>query len=329
MRGADVDDAWPENLAPRGRPRQSLKPACAPTPMARSRPVLVVQIDTAIRRGQRHPGDSSPPSTPPATTRCLMVDAIASLGTMPFRDGRHGASTWPFAGSPEGADDPAWLEFCRCWRPQALRKRMRALACAATTGTGPFARGRPALSRNTAARHAGASVSSACAKRPRHAARGRARRQVFDAPPACWLTPPRSAPRWTRGQKEPGARAFNITGMPNIAPIQRYHRASSTDGQQARSRWSTGATRRVRRRTRHRHRHALDGKAFRIAHMGHVNAPMILGTLGVVETALQALGIAHGSSGAGAAAASLSAGLASARDAHASAQGRASMSVTS
>ena len=38
-------------------------------------------------------------------------------------------------------------------------------------------------------------------------------------------------------------------------------------------------------------------KAFRIAHMGHVNAPMVLGTLGVVETGLRALGIAHGQGG--------------------------------
>ncbi|HET7886838.1 MAG TPA: aminotransferase class V-fold PLP-dependent enzyme [Bradyrhizobium sp.] len=41
----------------------------------------------------------------------------------------------------------------------------------------------------------------------------------------------------------------------------------------------------------------LAGQAFRIAHMGHVNAPMILGTLGVVEVALQALGIPHGKGG--------------------------------
>ncbi|MBL8674687.1 MAG: serine--glyoxylate aminotransferase, partial [Rhodospirillales bacterium] len=41
----------------------------------------------------------------------------------------------------------------------------------------------------------------------------------------------------------------------------------------------------------------LSGKAFRIAHMGHVNAPMILGTLGVVETALGALGVPHGKGG--------------------------------
>jgi alanine-glyoxylate transaminase/serine-glyoxylate transaminase/serine-pyruvate transaminase len=34
-------------------------------------------------------------------------------------------------------------------------------------------------------------------------------------------------------------------------------------------------------------------KAFRIAHMGHINAPMVLGTLGVVECALTALGIPH------------------------------------
>lgn len=41
----------------------------------------------------------------------------------------------------------------------------------------------------------------------------------------------------------------------------------------------------------------LKGRAFRIAHMGHVNAPMVLGTLGVVETALSALGIPRGTSG--------------------------------
>jgi len=41
----------------------------------------------------------------------------------------------------------------------------------------------------------------------------------------------------------------------------------------------------------------MNGKAFRIAHMGHVNAPMVLGTLGVVETGLGALGIAHGQGG--------------------------------
>jgi alanine-glyoxylate transaminase/serine-glyoxylate transaminase/serine-pyruvate transaminase len=41
----------------------------------------------------------------------------------------------------------------------------------------------------------------------------------------------------------------------------------------------------------------LQGQAFRIAHMGHVNAPMILGTLGVIEVGLQALDIPHGKGG--------------------------------
>ena len=45
----------------------------------------------------------------------------------------------------------------------------------------------------------------------------------------------------------------------------------------------------------------LTGQAFRIAHMGHVNAPMILGTLGVIEVGLSALQIPHGRNGAGAA----------------------------
>ena len=41
----------------------------------------------------------------------------------------------------------------------------------------------------------------------------------------------------------------------------------------------------------------LNSNAFRIAHMGHNNAPMVLGTLGVIEMALGALRIAHGTGG--------------------------------
>jgi alanine-glyoxylate transaminase/serine-glyoxylate transaminase/serine-pyruvate transaminase len=41
----------------------------------------------------------------------------------------------------------------------------------------------------------------------------------------------------------------------------------------------------------------LAGQAFRIAHMGHINAPMILGTLGVIEVGLHALNIPHGKGG--------------------------------
>ena len=41
-----------------------------------------------------------------------------------------------------------------------------------------------------------------------------------------------------------------------------------------------------------------ESTGFRIAHMGHVNAPMILGTLSVVEMGLAALGLPHGKGGA-------------------------------
>jgi alanine-glyoxylate transaminase/serine-glyoxylate transaminase/serine-pyruvate transaminase len=41
----------------------------------------------------------------------------------------------------------------------------------------------------------------------------------------------------------------------------------------------------------------MKGRAFRIAHMGHINAPTILGTLGVIELAFDALEIPHGKGG--------------------------------
>lgn len=46
---------------------------------------------------------------------------------------------------------------------------------------------------------------------------------------------------------------------------------------------------------------ALSGKALRIAHMGHINAPMLLGTLSSIEMSLKALNIPHGAGGAQAA----------------------------
>lgn len=45
----------------------------------------------------------------------------------------------------------------------------------------------------------------------------------------------------------------------------------------------------------------LSGRALRIAHMGHINAPTILGVLGTMEFAMQALGIPHAKGGAQAA----------------------------
>ncbi len=47
----------------------------------------------------------------------------------------------------------------------------------------------------------------------------------------------------------------------------------------------------------------LSGKAFRIAHMGHVNAPMMMGTLGALDVALDSLGLTGANSKGGVAAA--------------------------
>ncbi len=54
----------------------------------------------------------------------------------------------------------------------------------------------------------------------------------------------------------------------------------------------------------------LVGSGFRIAHMGHVNAPMVLGVLGTVEAALISMGAPVGGSGVAAAAAVLGNALA-------------------
>ena len=50
----------------------------------------------------------------------------------------------------------------------------------------------------------------------------------------------------------------------------------------------------------------LHGVGFRIGHMGHLNPPMILGTLGVIEGVLLSMNAPMGGSGVAAAAATLS-----------------------
>ncbi|MEO0761098.1 MAG: aminotransferase class V-fold PLP-dependent enzyme, partial [Pseudomonadota bacterium] len=50
---------------------------------------------------------------------------------------------------------------------------------------------------------------------------------------------------------------------------------------------------------------AFEGEAFRIGHMGHLNPPMLLGTLGTVEMVLKAMEAPMGGSGVAAAAAAL------------------------
>jgi alanine-glyoxylate transaminase/serine-glyoxylate transaminase/serine-pyruvate transaminase len=54
---------------------------------------------------------------------------------------------------------------------------------------------------------------------------------------------------------------------------------------------------------------AFEERTFRIGHMGHLNPPMLLGTLGTIETVLGAIGAPMGASGVAAAAASIAAAL--------------------
>ena len=53
----------------------------------------------------------------------------------------------------------------------------------------------------------------------------------------------------------------------------------------------------------------VDGGGFRIGHMGHLNPPMILGTLGTIEAALVAMDAPVGGSGVAAAAAAIGAAM--------------------
>jgi len=51
--------------------------------------------------------------------------------------------------------------------------------------------------------------------------------------------------------------------------------------------------------------HPFEGRAFRIGHMGHLNPPMVLGTLGTIEAALLSMGAPMGGSGVAAAASAI------------------------
>jgi alanine-glyoxylate transaminase/serine-glyoxylate transaminase/serine-pyruvate transaminase len=54
---------------------------------------------------------------------------------------------------------------------------------------------------------------------------------------------------------------------------------------------------------------AFEGRTFRIGHMGHLNPPMLLGTVGTIEAMLGAMGAPVGGSGVAAAAASIATAL--------------------
>ena len=243
--------------------------------------VLVVQIDTAsgvvndIKAIRQAMGRAKHPAL-------LMVDAVASLGCMPFEMDAWGVDV-AMAGSQKGLMTPPGLAFV------AANERAHAVHQKADLRTRywdwTFRRGQAHYQKygGTPPEHLLFALRKALdlllaegldhAAR-RHALLAEATRQAVG--------------RWAEGGvlafniAEPSERANSITNvlMPGRDPQPRLDFCRERCGVVL----GVGIG-------------ELTGKAFRIAHMGHVNAPMVFGVLGSIEMGLVALGIPHGSGG--------------------------------
>jgi alanine-glyoxylate transaminase / serine-glyoxylate transaminase / serine-pyruvate transaminase len=210
----------------------------------------------------------------------FLVDAVASLGCMPFEMDRWGVDV-AMSGSQKGLMAPPGLGFV------AINERARAVHQTAGMRT-PYW--------DWTARDSKVHYARYCGTPPEHllfALRASLDMLFEEGLQAVFLrhrllaeAVRRAVAVWSEG----GAIDFNITApaersdtvttvlMNNPEPLQAYCnvRCGVVLG--------TGFG-------------EMAGKAFRIAHMGHVNAPAVLGTLGVVEMGLQALSIPHRSGG--------------------------------
>jgi alanine-glyoxylate transaminase / serine-glyoxylate transaminase / serine-pyruvate transaminase len=241
--------------------------------------ILVVQIDTAsgvvndlpaIRAAidaARHPA-------------LLMVDAVASLGCMPFEMDAWGIDV-AMAGSQKGLMTPPGLAFVAAnERAHAVHQkadlRTRYWDWTFRQGEAHYVKygGTPPLHLLFGLRKA---LDLLLAEGLDHAAR----RHALLAEAAR-----RAVTRWAEGGgvainvTEPAERANSITCVltANPQPIVDY----------CRTKCGVVLGRGIG---------PFMGRAFRIAHMGHVNAPMVIGGLGAVEMALAALEIPHGAGG--------------------------------
>ena len=229
--------------------------------------MLVVQIDTAsgVVNDIEAIGKAIKAAGHPAL---FMVDAVASLGCMPFEMDAWGVDV-AMSGSQKGLMTPPGLGFVAA-NDRAPRGAQDGRTCARPIGTGPSARA-PSITANMPAPRR-CICCSRCA-RPSTCCSRRGSRTSSGAI-ACW---PRrcAAPSasWAEGQvlgfniAEAGERSDTVTTVMmsdghDPAALQRYCKEKC------------GVVLGVGIGE-------LAGKAFRIAHMGHVNAPMILGTLGV------------------------------------------------
>lgn len=244
--------------------------------------ILVVQVDTATGVVNDIPAIRTA-ITAAKSNALFMVDTIASLGTMPFEMDAWGVDV-SVSGSQKGLMTPPGLSFCAVGEKA---KQARTTADLVTPYWDWIAR--------DGAEH----YLKYCGTPPEHLLFGLRKGLdiLFDeGMEAAWhrhallaQATRQAVAIWARA----GALAFNIEreneransitmvrtlGDVTPQPILDYAREQCgvvigiAIGEQA-------------------------GQGFRIAHMGHVNAPMILGTLSVIEMALAALNIPHHASG--------------------------------
>jgi alanine-glyoxylate transaminase / serine-glyoxylate transaminase / serine-pyruvate transaminase len=270
----------------RGDWRRAVDPAAVAQRLAADtaheiRAILVVQIDTAsgvvndipaIRRAIDSVGHPA----------LLMVDCVASLGCMPFE-----MDDWKvdvaMSGSQKGLMTPPGLAFVAA-NERALTAhekadlRTRYWDWTFRMGQVHYQKygGTPPQHLLFALRKA---LDLLLAEGLPHAAR----RHALLAEAAR-----RAVARWA----EPGALAFNVT-----EPAERGNSVTTvlTPGLDPKPlldycRFQCGVVVGVGIGE-------LSGKAFRIAHMGHVNAPMLFGVLGAIEMGLVALAVPHGAGG--------------------------------
>ncbi len=205
----------------------------------------------------------------------LMVDAVASLGCMPFDMDAWGVDV-AMSGSQKGLMTPPGPRLRRRQRSRARGAQERP-GCARPTGTGPTAR---------ATEH----YRKYAGTPPEHLLYGLRQaldllfeeglENVFRRHRLLAEAVRRAVGVWAEGQVigfnviEPSERCDTVTPVLTDGHDPDALRAYCNEKCGVVLGHGIGE---------------LSGKAFRIAHMGHVNAPMILGTLSVIEMALAAL----------------------------------------
>lgn len=244
--------------------------------------VVVVQVDTAsgVQNDIEAIGKAIKASGHPAL---YMVDTVASLGCMPYEMDKWGVDV-TMSGSQKGLMTPPGLGFVAA-NERALEAHKRAnmstpyWSWSEREGTENYRKyaGTAPVHLLFALRQAIDMLHEEGLENAfrRHSLLGEAARRAVGA--------------WTEGQvlgfnvAEPHERSNTVTTVTmttghDPAILQRYckEKCGVVLG--------TGIG-------------DLSGQAFRIAHMGHVNAPMLIGTLGVIEIGLNALKIPHGKGG--------------------------------